>query len=101
MSQLARWCYRNRRRVLALWSAALVALFLAGTLLGGTFQNDFRIEGAESQASFELLQERFPEFYGDPLSVAFRAEAGVADPAVQAEMEGFFAAIAALASSHA
>jgi RND superfamily putative drug exporter len=96
MSQLARWCYRNRRRVLALWSAALVALFLAGTLLGGTFQNDFRIEGAESQASFELLQERFPEFYGDPLSVAFRAEAGVADPAVQAEMEGFFAAIAAL-----
>ena len=96
MSQLARWCYRNRRRVVALWSAALVVLGVAGALLGSAFQNDFRIAGAESQASFELLQERFPEFYGDPLSVAYRADAGVADPAVQSEMERFFSSIAAL-----
>ncbi|MDP1807711.1 MAG: MMPL family transporter, partial [Acidimicrobiales bacterium] len=93
MSQLARWCYRNRRRVVALWSVGLVGLLLTGVLLGGAFQNDFRIAGAESQASFELLQERFPEFYGDPLSIAFKADAGVADPAVRAEMELFFAAI--------
>jgi putative drug exporter of the RND superfamily len=96
MTQLARWCYRNRRRVVAMWVAALVMLGAGGTLLGGAFQNDFRIHGAESQASFELLQERFPEFYGDPLTVAFEAKAGVQDPAVRARLEAFFAELAAL-----
>ncbi|MDP1819792.1 MAG: MMPL family transporter, partial [Acidimicrobiales bacterium] len=93
MSQLGRWCYRNRRRVVALWSVGLVVLALGGTMAGGAFQNDFRIAGSEAQTSFELLAERFPEFYGDPLSVAFHADAGVMDPSIRTTMEEFFAEI--------
>ena len=49
MSQLACWCFRNRRLVVALWLFALVVLTVGGRTVGGSFQNDFRIAGAESQ----------------------------------------------------
>ncbi|HEX4979121.1 MAG TPA: MMPL family transporter [Acidimicrobiales bacterium] len=96
MAGLGRWCFERRRIVLALWLTALVALGLAASTYGGEFQNDFRISDSESQEAFELLQERYPEFAGDPLSVPFRAEDGIDDPDVKADMEDFFADVAAL-----
>lgn len=56
MSQLARLCFHNRRCVVVLWLVGLVAVGLAGSILGGAFLNDFRVAGAESQASYGQLR---------------------------------------------
>ncbi|MDY7106038.1 MAG: MMPL family transporter [Actinomycetota bacterium] len=54
------------------------------------------MSGAESQRALELLDERFPEFAGDPLALVFRSETTVDDPAVRQQMEALFAEVAAL-----
>ena len=93
LEKLARWSYRRRWRMLLIWIVILVgALTLQGTA-GGDYSADFSLPGADSQEAFDLLDERFPEFAGDTADIVFRAEQGVADPEVQAAMEGLFAEI--------
>ncbi len=94
MSSLGRWCFRNRRRVVLAWAAALLVVGVASQVQGATFRNDFRVADSESQRAIDLLQERFPEFAGDPLAVAFRAVPSIDDPGVRAAMESFFADVA-------
>jgi len=96
MSELARWCYRRRRRVLASWVVVLVVLGVGSQIYGAAFRNDFRVAESESQRALDLLQQRFPAFAGDPLAVVFRADATVDDPDVRRRMEAFFADVAAL-----
>ena len=96
MSELGRWCFRNRSRVLAAWAVALLLLGVSSQLYGGEFRNDFRVAESESQRGLDLLRERFPEFSGDPLAVVFRADATVDDPDVRRRMEVFFTEVAAL-----
>ena len=61
-------------------SLALVALVLAGlgglAALGGSFTDDFRTPGTESQAAYDLLAERFPSAAGDTATLVFRVEDG-------------------------
>ena|GEM_PF-158545 len=91
MSSLGRWCFENRWRVVLLWAAVLVVLGAASQLYGATFRNDFSVADSESQRAIDLLQERFPQFAGDPLALVFRAEPTIDDPGVRAQMEAFFA----------
>lgn len=96
MSEVGRWCFRNRRRVLAAWLVAIVVLGVGSQLYGGEFRNDFRVAESESQRALDLLEQRFPAFAGDPLALVFRAEATVDDPEVRRRMEALFADVAAL-----
>src|SRR5690349_5223627 len=65
---MARWlqrvgsfAVRRRRAVLAAWMLGLVALgVLAGTFKG-TFSNEFKVPGTESQAAIELIQRSVPQ----------------------------------------
>jgi RND superfamily putative drug exporter len=82
--------------VLASWLVVLVLLGAGAQLFGGAFRNDFRVAESESQRALDLLQERFPEFAGDPLALVFRAEATVDDPEVRGQMEALFADVASL-----
>jgi len=95
MAGLGRWCFRRRRRVVLAWVLVLVVLGVASQVRGATFRNDFRVADSESQRAIDLMQERFPEFAGDPLALAFRAEPDIDDPDVRVAMEAFFADIAA------
>jgi RND superfamily putative drug exporter len=96
MSRLGRWCFRRRRSVVGVWLLAIVALGVSAQVYGAEFRNDFRVADAESQRALDMLQERFPEFSGDPLALAVRAEATVDDPGVRATLDGFFAEVASL-----
>ena len=95
MSEAARWCFRNRRRVLLAWLVALLVLGVGSQVYGGAFRNDFRVAESESQRALDLLQERFPAFAGDPLALVFRADT-VDDPDVRRRMDQLFADVAAL-----
>ena len=43
---------------------------------GGSFSDDFRTPGTESQIAIDLLDERFPAESGDTANVVFAAESG-------------------------
>lgn len=95
MNALGRWCYRNRRRVVAMWLVAVLALLLAGNAWGGEFENDFRVADSESQEAFDRLRTSFPAFAGDPISFVFRSDLGIDDPTARSEVEAVLTEIAA------
>jgi len=90
LERLAHWSYRRRWRMLLIWIVAFATAIALGSTLGGDYKEDFSLPGAESQEALDLLRERFPAFAGDTAQIVFEAEEGVADPAVQAEIEGLF-----------
>jgi RND superfamily putative drug exporter len=96
LERLARWSFRRRRLMLGIWTVSLVGISVLGQVAGGEFSNDFRMPGTESQAAFDLLEDRFPERSGDTGQIVFQSEEAVTTPAVREAMEGLFAAAADL-----
>ena len=94
LARLARTSYRHRRLVLVAWVAALVLLSVVSGKAGTAWSQSFPLPGTDSQAATDLLQTRFPSQAGSTADVVFKADAGVADPAVQQHMEALFAEIA-------
>ncbi|MEX1007834.1 MAG: MMPL family transporter [Acidimicrobiia bacterium] len=90
LERLARTMYRRRRRVLVAWIVLLIGTFMLSSAIGGAFHTEFKLPGTESQAAFDLLQKssfRDRQVQGQ---IAFRAENGVDDPAVEEAMQGLF-----------
>ncbi len=54
----------------------LIALGAIGQAAGGTFSDDFKTPGTESQAALDLLQDRFPSQAGDTATVVFAVNGG-------------------------
>ncbi|MBA3728328.1 MAG: MMPL family transporter [Actinobacteria bacterium] len=96
LERLARWCYRHRWRTTILWVAALASSIALMNAAGGEYTTDFSLPGSESQEAFDLLEEKFPARSGDVATIAFKADAGVADPGVRQTMEGVFAEVVQL-----
>ena len=93
LEALARFSYRRRWSMLLIWIVALIGFVAIQTTAGGSYSTDFSLPGAESQKAFDLLENRFPNVAGDTADIVFKADQGVADPAVESEMEGLFAEI--------
>jgi putative drug exporter of the RND superfamily len=87
LGRLASWCYRRRRRVLALWAIALVAAVTLTSVAGGEHRVDYSMPGSESAAVRDLLVERFPDRSGDLLFAVAHAPDGVDDPALVPVLE--------------
>jgi putative drug exporter of the RND superfamily len=96
LERLARWCYRHRWRTLVFWIVLLVGSIALMNVAGGDYTAEFSLPGSESQAAFDLLEEKFPARAGDSATIVFEAQAGVPDPEVQRAMEGVFAKVARL-----
>jgi putative drug exporter of the RND superfamily len=96
LERLARWCHRHRWRTVGLWIAALVGSIALMNVAGGAYTSEFSLPGSESQEALDLLEEKFRARSGDAATIVFRADAGVADPAVRQTMEGVFAEAARL-----
>ena len=96
LEHLARWSFRRRKLMLGIWLAALVGMTALAQVAGGDLSNDFRMPGTESQAAFDLLDERFPARSGDTGQIVFHSEAGIDDASVRAPMEELFADAAKL-----
>ncbi len=73
---LAAWAANHWRRSLAIVAVALVALGFAASAGGGTFSDDFRTPGTESQSAMDVLDERFPAASGDTANVVFAVDSG-------------------------
>jgi RND superfamily putative drug exporter len=71
------WSYDRRKRVLALWVAALVAAVVLAGVAGGDNEVDFTVPGSDSAEAVDMLQERFPEFAGGTVDVVYTVDDGV------------------------
>jgi RND superfamily putative drug exporter len=88
MRKLAAWCHDRRRTVIGLWVAAFVVSIGLWATAAGEFVNNFQLPGTESQRTYDLLSERFPEQSGDTASVVFAVEeGGVLDAANRPQIE--------------
>ena len=86
LGRLADVTFRRRGRTVLAW---LAVLLLAGGLsaaAGGEFTADYSAPGSDSSQAQDLLEQRFPSQAGDAIDVVVRAEQGVTDPAVRADV---------------
>src|SRR4051812_18113950 len=93
MRSLARWCFRNKFVVLAIWVVALIALGGLSASAGSGYTDSFSLPGTESTTALNLLTDNFNTESTDTNQVVFAAD-DVTDPAVQARIEKTLAAIA-------
>lgn len=95
-----RWPRFACRRPWVVIAGAVVFVVVCGVLWGtmrGEFgTGSFTLPGTESQDLSDLLTERFPGAAGDTTEIVIRAPAGVASPAVRAEIEELLAEAAEL-----
>lgn len=65
LARLGRLAFRRRTSTLLAWLAILAAAVIAGLTAPPSPAHDFSMPGTESQATMELLQERFPGLIGE------------------------------------
>src|ERR687891_2364928 len=76
------------KRSVAIVVAVLVAFGIAASAGGGSFVDDFKTPGTESQTAIDVLQKRFPAASGDTANVVFAVDSGtLRAPARQAAIE--------------
>jgi RND superfamily putative drug exporter len=84
MASIARWCFRHRFSVVALWLAALVGLGIVSTAVGSGYNDNFALPGTESTKALSLLQSAFPAQAGESDTIVWHVRQGsVTDPAVR------------------
>ena len=94
LARLARFCVRRKWIVVfAIWVPLLIVVNIASGAAGSAFSTDFTPPDSESADVIEQIQAVSPERAGFTGQVVYRAEQGVADPAIQTAMEGLFAQI--------
>jgi RND superfamily putative drug exporter len=88
--------FRNRGRVVLAWLAVIAAAVGLSSAFAGEFAADYSAPGSDSLQAQDLLEAEFPAQAGDSIDVVVRAESGVDDPAVQAEVADLFAELSAM-----
>ncbi len=76
MRSLARWCFRHRRVVLALWLLALVGSFALSQALGTNFSTKFQLPNTQSAKALSLLEKDFPAASGSSDQIVLYAPSG-------------------------
>ena len=76
--RLARTCYRRRRLVLLAWIVGAAAVMVVGFRFGAPADNDFSGGKAGSSLAQDLIKKHFPQQNGDSVTLAIRADEGVA-----------------------
>jgi putative drug exporter of the RND superfamily len=88
LGNLAAWAAEHWKRSLAIVAVVLVALGVAAGVGGGSFVDDFRTPGTESQSAMDVLDDRFPAAAGDTANVVFAVESGtLGEPERRAAIE--------------
>src|SRR5947207_8331678 len=93
MKALARWCFRRKYVVLAVWVRSLVVLGGLSASVGSGYTDSFSLPGTESTTALNLLTHNFNTESTDTNQVLFAAD-DVTDPAIKARIEKTLAAIA-------
>jgi RND superfamily putative drug exporter len=87
--RLARFAFRRRRPVLAVWLLVAIAAITAAQLSGGKTNDTFTIPGTEAQNAASVLTAKLPAFSGGQSTIVFATKGGatVTDPADRAAIE--------------
>src|SRR3954453_2886337 len=93
MRSLARWCFRRKFVVLAVWVVALLVLGGLSASVGSGYTDSFSLPGTESTTALNLLTDNFNTESTDTNQVVFAAD-DVNDPATKARIEKTLEAIA-------
>ncbi len=98
---LRRWIdlvITHPKRVLLVFFVFMAILIAIATSVRGQFADSFSLPGAESQRAYDLLAERFPGASGSPAQIVFQIDEGASfeDPAIQEQIEGYFAEVSGL-----
>ena len=93
MRSLARWCFRRKFVVLAVWVVALLVLGGLSASAGSGYTDSFSLPGTESTTALNLLTDNFNTESTDTNQVVFAAD-DVNDPATKARIEKTLDAIA-------
>src|SRR5437763_5015269 len=92
MRSLARWCFRRKFIVLAVWVVALLVLGGLSASAGSGYTDSFSLPGTESTTALNLLTHNFNTESTDTNQVVFAAD-DVTDPATRARIEKTLASI--------
>ena len=87
LGRLAAWCYDHRRRVLAGWLLAVVAVIGLAQWAGSRLDNNFALGSSPSQQAQNLLASRFPSQKGDSANVVLRSPGPLDSPANAATID--------------
>src|SRR5579863_1652694 len=94
MRAAARWCYRHRLLVIALWMVALVGSTIATRAIGSSYQDNFSLPQTQSFQAMSLLERSAPRVAGDVDRLVVAVSRGtVRDVAVQHRMNQLLARI--------
>ncbi|MDX6228681.1 MAG: putative drug exporter of the superfamily, partial [Frankiales bacterium] len=88
--RLARFAFRRRRLVLAVWLAAAIAAIAIAQLSGGKTNDNFTIPGTEAQNAANVLSAELPAFGGGQSTIVFATTNGspkVTAPSVKAAIQ--------------
>jgi putative drug exporter of the RND superfamily len=92
--RIARFAFRRRRLVLAVWLAAAIAAIALAQGSGGKTNDTITIPGTEAQNAAAVLQAKLPAFSGGQSTIVFATANGTAkvtDPADRAAIESAMA----------
>ncbi|HZC14518.1 MAG TPA: MMPL family transporter, partial [Thermoleophilaceae bacterium] len=76
LGTIAAWAAEHWKRSLAIVATVLVVFGVAAGAGGGSFVDDFRTPGTESQAAMDVLDKRFASAAGDTANVVFAVDSG-------------------------
>src|SRR5512145_1463954 len=96
LGRLGGVAFRNRGRVVLAWIAVMAAAVGLSSAFAGEFAADYSAPGSDSLEAQDLIEAEFPAQAGDAIDVVIRADSGVDDPAVQAEVADLFAELAGM-----
>src|SRR3954452_25393487 len=88
MRNLARWCVRHRRSVVAIWVAALIGLSVLSQSVGSSYKDSFSLNGTQSFDALNLLKKVAPKASGDREQIVVAVKQGkLTEPVVRTRVE--------------
>ncbi|HET9168437.1 MAG TPA: MMPL family transporter [Actinospica sp.] len=89
MASLARWCFRNRGKVLAIWVILLLGIGIGASRWGDSYNTSFSMPGTDSTKALSLLQSMDAKAAGDSDQIVLHALGGakLSDPDIQQSVE--------------
>lgn len=96
--RLGKLAYRQRRWFLAAWIVILLGVGTSAALFMGTFSENFRLPGTQTQATLDRMKEIFPDAAKVSGSVVFESSDGT--PLTAQQQKAISAALASLPGKH-
>src|SRR5919107_1341954 len=73
---LGRFCSRHSLVVLAIWIVVAISVVIGAKTVGQETNDNVKLPGTDSQASTDLLKDKFPAQANGSVPIAFRAPEG-------------------------